>query len=196
MAQLGICSGEVLSFQRGQPLEAHQFTLRICALRQPDLSLDGAVRAEVVASVNESAAALYEAVRDACGLPGASFRLRKVLGGGAGVGSVVRQRDMIADALPGISDGLTLALQVAIEGPSELDDGDVSVFIRKLGIDGGADAVCRIGDAVEVVLRESMRHKAEDLAEAVARLAGIEVGCLPSFRGSAALHLSMHFAAR
>ena len=70
MAQLGICSGEVLSFQRGQPLEAHQFTLRICALRQPDLSLDGAVRAEVVASVNESAAALYEAVRDACGLPG------------------------------------------------------------------------------------------------------------------------------
>ena len=40
-----------------------------------------------MASVNESVASLYASVCSACALPSDdSFRLRKVLGGGAGVG--------------------------------------------------------------------------------------------------------------
>ena len=39
VTQLGICSGEVLTFERGQPLLPHQFSLRVIKLRKQDVSL-------------------------------------------------------------------------------------------------------------------------------------------------------------
>ena len=64
-------------------------------------------------------------------------------------------------------------------GPRELADSDVSFFIRKLSVDdkGEEGAVCRMGDAVELVLQEFVAHGAEGegLAPMVAQLVDVEV---------------------
>ena len=96
------------------------------------------------------------------------------------------QGEGLADALPGIYDGMPLALQLLPEGAgSELAARDVSVFVRRLRVEGsGAAAACCAEDAVELVVTEDMlAGPAPDLAAVVARLVDLEVvACLSAWR--------------
>jgi ubiquitin C-terminal hydrolase len=181
VSQAGVCPGDVLCFEQGMPLQSHEYSLSLVQFRVRDVVVEEDSRVTVVVSEHDSVAALYRAVAAATGLACKSLRVRKLIGGGVGVGSVLRHSDPIAQALTSIHDGLVLAMHsVGIIGGAaqarELARDEVSVFVRLLliekGVENGVGAVCKLGDGVEVVVRGDMTD--EEVGKEVAAAVGMQ----------------------
>ena len=186
VAQVGVCSGDTVLYARGTPLQPHEFVLGLVSVRLSDLALeqtggDCGVKQEVVASEQNDVADLYQTVARATQMPHDSFRLRKVVGGGGGVGTVLRQGETLSEALVGICDGLNLAVQRLTPGSKAggcLSRTQVSLFVRRLVVEPGAAeggaGRCLLEDAVEVVLARDVT--AVDATEKVATAVGLQGG--------------------
>ena len=92
-------------------VQAHEVWLRIVDFCEQDVTVQEGAFTRVVVSVTGTAAQLYLAVGQERGLPPGSFRLRKLLGGGGGVGAVLRRSAAMGEYLAGNVDGQTLVLQ-------------------------------------------------------------------------------------
>ena len=177
---LGVCCSETVFFALGEPLKVNEYELRVDELGMKDVTLLTSKRPAVTvrACLRQSVALLYASCAAAKGVSASSFRLRRVLGGGGGVGAVLRSRDTLADCLPGVCDGLTLAFQplpLNAEGHLGLCGGDLpphlfSIFVRWLAVEGAGDAggelgggggggVCRLQDAVELIVGAGMTEE-------------------------------------
>jgi len=109
VTQLGVCTGESVTFENGVPLAPDEFSLRVLDLRMRDISVEegGAAGVSVVVSVKDSVAALYDGVADKKGLARGAFRLRTVVGGGGGGGGGWRRTREIGGAVGGCCGGPT-----------------------------------------------------------------------------------------